>query len=1142
VLDGTIGPGGQPTNSSGNFTIDSGLGSLSGGNLFFSFLYFNVGTGESANFTNSLGANIHNILARVTGGASTIDGTINVNIPGANFFLMNPAGITFTANAQISVPGSFAVTTADYLKFAQGKPFYAAPGPNDLSLSSAEVSAFGFQAAKPNAVMFIGDPNASQPSALSTKPGQNFIVVSGDQTIDAFSLKAPGGQLTLVSVAAPGDVPAVPAVLAATSLTLLPTLGNINIQDAATVTAQSDVPGAAGHVEIDAGTLSLQGSGGVDASSLATTGPAGIVPSTILIRTQTLLSDSGAIGAQNFGPGPGGIITIQAQTVSLTDGSEIQTSTSGQGNGGSINIAAGSVNMDGSIIETSTGGPGAAGNISVTANSLSINGAPSAAFGILAESGFAGTNGNTFTGRSGDINVSARQLALTNGGEISTTTFGPGAGGNVSVTASSINISGSSTDSDVVPVAIFQSGILASAQLPGVQGQGGPAGSVTVSTDTLNISNNGLITASTVGPGSSGDVTISASSIILDGTGATMPTGIAATTSYVTGGKAGNITLSAGSLQVTGGAEISAATAGIGSGGNISVSGGSVLVSGTGSAITAQTTGTQGGAGGDLKFSVSTLSVKGGGQISASTSGSGRGGSITINANQVTVDGSGSSIVAATFGNDATVTNSPQIKNVTLQVNLLSPDDSFVQASLFDPGDDNVFLLMNGVASGSNLIGTTFTDAGSTTIPGGVAPYTGMFQPEIPLNVFNTGVANGTWILKVGNVGFGQNTVTLESATLTVNGQQFTMDNLNKTIALHRFFNLNFNVSLPTTQTQVKAGSGGSVQINTGALTLTNGGTLTASTHGDGAAGSLNVQANSITIDASHATSATGLFASAEAGSTGRGGSILATTNLLQITGSSNSGIQGGIVARSATSAPAGDIMVQSGDVALNEAGVISSANQGNGAAGSVTVTSGSSITLQGGSLITVVAQSANAGTIKLAANQDVSLSGGSSVTAAAGAGGGSIVITAGGNFLLTDSSIVATAGLGAGGNITIDPQFIILNNGLISANAAAGAGGNIFIQGQYFFDSGSPITATGTTAGSVQISTLPLDLVNALAGLQGTFIDVSNSLQEVCPMRLGGETSSFLVIGRGGVEDSPDEPQEDSTARRKDKAKTKSH
>ena len=782
----------------------------------------------------------------------------------------------FTANAQINVPGSFVVTTADYLKLADGNRFNALPGPGDASLSSATVSAFGFlpgKPAPPAPVTFSG-------SVLSTPQGANFIVVSGDQTIDGAGLSAPAARLTLVSVAGGGEVPADPATLAATPLSALPVLGTINIQNNANVSTQSDGVGIPGYVEIDAGTVNIVSST-VDASMLDNPSGSGNTASGILVRCQSLLlGDSGVIRAQVSGFGTAGTIDIQAQNMTLTNGSQINTISSGQSVGGSIMVAADTLSIVGSVIETSTSGSGAAGNINVTSNNLSITGSSSfQASGILAESGFAGSNGETFTGRGGDINVGAQQLTLTDGGEISATTFGPGQGGNVFVNSNNITISGLSSFDNNPGIVVFQSGILASSQLPGNQGAGGQGGNITVSANSLQISNNGLISASTVGSGGSGNVTVNASSILLDGTGAMLPTGIAATTSYQTGGKGGDISIAAGSLQVLGGAEISAATAGGGSGGNISVTGGSVLVSGVNSIITAQTTGAEGGPGGNLRFNVISLSVVNGGQISASTAGSGQGGSITIAANQVTVEGSLSSIVAETTGLNTTVTDTPNIEDVSVTLNVQSTVDSRLTASLNDPGGDNVILFNTGDAAGTNLTDTTFSDSGATPISGGVAPYTGTFQPAIPLAVFTSGTANGIWDLAIGNVGFGRNSATLESASLTVNGQQFAATNLPELIGSHLTVDVLVNVTLPVIQTQVKAGAGGSIQINAGTVSLSNGGTVSASTSGDGAAGSLNVQANSVTIDASHATSDTGLFASTLPGSTGRGGSISILTN-----------------------------------------------------------------------------------------------------------------------------------------------------------------------------------------------------------------------------------------------------------------------
>lgn len=105
-----------------NFVIPSNVGQTRGSNLFHSFGLFNVQTGQSATFTGP--GSIGNIFGRVTDGQpSTIDGTVRSTIPNANLYLMNPAGMLFGPNASLDVQGLFHVTTADYLKFADGAKF-----------------------------------------------------------------------------------------------------------------------------------------------------------------------------------------------------------------------------------------------------------------------------------------------------------------------------------------------------------------------------------------------------------------------------------------------------------------------------------------------------------------------------------------------------------------------------------------------------------------------------------------------------------------------------------------------------------------------------------------------------------------------------------------------------------------------------------------------------------------------------------------------------------------------------------------------------------------------------------------------------------------------------------------------------------
>src|SRR5207249_6769061 len=103
---------------------------------------FDLTSTQSATFTGP--ANVQNILSRVTSGSpSSIDGAVNSQILGANLFFLNPYGVMFGPNAHISVSGSFAVSTANYLKLADGGKFNTSLGGGDV-LTSAPVSAFGF--------------------------------------------------------------------------------------------------------------------------------------------------------------------------------------------------------------------------------------------------------------------------------------------------------------------------------------------------------------------------------------------------------------------------------------------------------------------------------------------------------------------------------------------------------------------------------------------------------------------------------------------------------------------------------------------------------------------------------------------------------------------------------------------------------------------------------------------------------------------------------------------------------------------------------------------------------------------------------------------------------------------------------------
>ena len=181
-------------------------------------------------------------------------------------------------------------------------------------------------------------------------------------------------------------------------------------------------------------------------------------------------------------------------------------------------------------------------------------------------------------------------------------------------------------------------------------------------------------------------------------------------------------------------------------------------------------------------------------------------------------------------------------------------------------------------------------------------------------------------------------------------------------------------------------------------------------------------------------------------------------------------------------------------------------------------------INIAQGASITVEADHSDSGKLSMVASNRLELHGDSAITANAAGNGGAINLRAKEFFYLDHSQITAAAG-GNGGNISIDPVFLVLNHGLISANAERGVGGDIRLVADNFFRSETQITATGTTSGTIRITAPDLDLSNALTAFDSRFIDSTANFQERCSMNLGGNVSTFLVVGRGGVTDSPGEP-----------------
>ncbi|RAM49799.1 MAG: hypothetical protein C6Y22_20710, partial [Hapalosiphonaceae cyanobacterium JJU2] len=396
--------------------------------------------------------------------------------------------------------------------------------------------------------------------------------------------------------------------------------------------------------------------------------------------------------------GQGGDIKINARTLSLTNGANLFTVTSGfagengPANAGDIEVNTSDfVNIDNSLLISRSFGEGNAGNISITAGSLSLtNGGQLLAntfnrgnagnITINAPNGtvsFDGTDNEGFpsgafttvnsgaVGQGGDINITARSLLLNNGARLNTNVNGasptePGGIGN----AGNVKLNISDTTRIVGESNIPNSnGFFSNSGIRSEVGSGatGNAGNIEITTGSLFVGGGSQLDSTTEGKGNAGNVTINAptGTVSFDGTdNEGFPSAVFTTVEAGGEGKGGDINITANSLSLTNGAQLNTfirrssnrRPAGIGDAGNvklnitdtINITGISNQPNSNGnfsrSGIFSNVENRARGNAGNIEIAAGSLFVTNGGRLVSSTSGQGNAGGIKINANSFVLD------------------------------------------------------------------------------------------------------------------------------------------------------------------------------------------------------------------------------------------------------------------------------------------------------------------------------------------------------------------------------------------------------------------------------------------------------------------------------------------------------------------------
>ena len=458
---------------------------------------------------------------------------------------------------------------------------------------------------------------------------------------------------------------------------------------------------------------------------------------------------------------------------------------------------------------------------------------------------------------------------------------------------------------------------------------------------------------------------------------------------------------------------------------------------------------------GNLTTKAKQISLQDGSIIAVNTLGTGNAGSLNITTNQLSIK-NGSKILAGTID-----------KGVGGNIKIEAIDSIDVIGTSFDgKSSSSIFALAENNSIGN--AGNITLDTPNLTIRDGA---------RIEAQTKGTGTAGNIFINNANFIDIsGVNTFGINSGLLSSsesfnsgNGGTIMINQGNPQGVLHLSDGGFLSVLTRSSN------NGGEIGINVNNLNIETGGQIisTAAKGSNGKAGNMTVKArDNITLDGTN----TGLFANTQIGSTGDSGSIDIDPEILIIKNGAGIGVN----------------------------------SQGSGKGGNISIEAGT-LTLDNQAFINAATARSQGGEITLQIKDLLLMRHNSNITATAGTD------QAGGN----------------GGNIKINAPFIVAvpseNNDII-ANAYLGKGGNINITTNQLFGLQyrpqetllSDITASSEfgVSGNVEITTPGVDPTSGLTNLSTSLVDIESLKKDVCAIKddkiAGG--SSFIIAGKGGL------------------------
>lgn len=775
--------------------------------------------------------------------------------------------------------------------------------------------------------------------------------------------------------------------------------------------------------------------------------------------------------------------------------------------GGKISLTSrATLSIDNHRVSSITTGSGTGGNVNLTAASISLtNNAEVRAM----------TTGS-FGGQAGNIIVNASDsLELLNGGKIFSTTTGTGDAGNININTNQLRILRNSQFTSM-------SGDVTTGIFSIARANGNNAGNITIDTNQLIVRNDlpgsneltGVSTAAEQGSrGNGGNLTVRASELVEVSSNQPDPfslvlnqvpaltlaqprTGL--TTATRSSGNAGNLSIETGRLVVRDGAGVATSateTSTEGNGGTLTVKATQVELQGKGGLATSTLSS---GDAGELIVNADRVTLRDGSVISSDTVSSGNAGNLTINTTQLSVS-NGSRIGAATTnlgnGADITVNASDLVELVGTSADGTVPSGLFTETEGAGvAGNMRINTPKLIIKEGARVSATATATATSSAQGGSISANTSQ------INLSGTG--GGLFAETQGVAPAG-------SLTLQPYNNEQTL-------------RVNFQDDTKISASTSSNGQGGSLIVTAPeSVILSGNGQLSAETSSTGEAGSA-------TINTRHLTVQDRAQVSASTSGPGQGGNLQVNASDSVLLNN-----QGSLVTESSSTGAAGDLTISTRELALDNSAKVST---------STLSSQGGDITLQGlntltvtNSLISASTETGTAGSLSVTATESVDLrgTGGLSVEATEGGTAGDLTVKTGQMSVREGAKVTVSSPSGQAGNLNISANSLSLNRGTLSAETGTSSnegGANINLSGLDFLLMGNESLISANARGNASGGNITIDSTFIIAtpptGSQGSDI-VANAV-----FGNGGRVS-ITTQGLFGIEFRPlRTPKNDITVR----------